>query len=399
MRKVRTATVFWLLELYALALALLQMPGGVRTDEAKYLLSIPYPHPPLVRSIMAFTTSMPDHEFFWRLVVASVTVQAVWLIFDLGEVLTRPRRMCLALSWLFAAPVVLQGGTVMMAVLAAVYGLVFVWFALHPKATEVPALIACAWLASLFTVYQSVLYAPLVLYALSRGRLRMPWVLAFFGLPLLLLALYSLTNPLALASMAHASMQDVPVPPLDRLFRVGWIWLLAGSAVVSLAGTVGILTSSRWDLVAAFGLTFGFVILTSQTYYAILLLPVFIGGTFLLLCRRRLRPGLFILAEFCCTAAMVTYAFPAMHPTNARSVMRELAAQDIKGPVLIDGPFGHEWEYESTVPVLKFSQVLSSAAEAKAQAFVCTKGGCDDDVNLDEWVRLPDAPIPVWLRR
>ena len=47
-----------------------------------------------------------------------------------------------------------------------VFGLGFVWFALHPKHSEVPALIGCLWLASLFTVYQSVLFAPLVLYAL-----------------------------------------------------------------------------------------------------------------------------------------------------------------------------------------------------------------------------------------
>ncbi len=399
MRKVRTLTVFWLLEIYALALALLQSFGGVRTDEAKYLLNIPYPHPPLLRTLMSWTAFIPDHEFFWRFIIASVVAQAAWLIFDLGEVLTRPRRMCLVAAWLFAAPVILQGGTVIMAVIGGVFGLAFVWFALHPKQTEVPALIGCLWLASLFTVYQSVLFAPLVLYALVRSRARLPSVLAYFALPLLLLGLYSLTNPLALASMASASMQDVPVPPLDRLMRVGWIWLLAGSAVVSLSGTVGILTSSRWDLVAAFGLTFGFIILTSQPYYAILLLPIFIGGTFLLLCRRRLRPGLFILAELLCSAAIVTYAFPVMYPTHARRVMRELRAQDITGAVLIDGPFGHEWEYESTVPVLKFSQQLSSEAEAEAQAFVCTKAGCDDDVNLDEWVRLPDAPIPVWLRR
>lgn len=399
MRKVRTLTVFWLLELYAVGLALLQMPGGVRTDEAKYLLSIPYPHPPLLRSIMAWTAPMPDHEFFWRLLIASATVHLAWLIFDLGEVLTRPRRIALVAAWLLSAPVFLQGGTIVMAVLASAYGMIFVWFALHPKPSEVPAFIACVWLASLFTVYQSVLYAPLVLYALVRTRTRLPWVLLFFGLPLLLLALYSFTNPLALASMANASAQDVPVPPLDRLWRVGLIWLVSGSAVVSLAGTVGILTSSRWDLVAAFGLVFGFVILTSQPYYAFLLLPIFIGGTFLLLCRRRLRPGLFVLLELICTAVIVTYLFPVTHTTNARAVMRELRAQNIVRPVLIDGPFGHEWEYESSVPVLKFSQHLSADAEATAGAFVCLKGGCDEDVNLDEWVRLPDAPIPVWLRR
>ena len=342
---------------------------------------------------------MPNHEFFWRVIIASIVVHGAWLIFDLGEVLTRPRRMALTAAWLLAAPVILQSGTIVLAVVAGVFGLLFMWYALHPKSPEIPALLALLWLMSLFTVYQSVLYAPLVLYAFVRSRIRLPLILAYFGLPLVLLALYSFTNPLALASMANVSVQDVPLPPLERLLRVSWIWLISGSAVVSLAGTVGILTSSRWDLVTAFGLIFGFVVLTSQEYYAFLLLPIFIGGTFLLLCRRRLRPGLFIAVEFLATIIIVTRLLPIMHTTHARTVMRILRAQSVSGPVLIDGPFGHEWEYESSVPVLRFSQKLSSDAEAKAQAFVCTKKGCDEDVNLDTWVRLPDAPIPVWLRR
>jgi len=137
------------------------MPGGVRTDEAKYLLSIPYPHPPLIRSLMAWTASMPAHEFFWRFLITSIVVQTAWIIFDLGDVLTKPRQYALAAVWLFSAAVFLQGGTIVLAVLAGVYGMIFVWFSLHPKAPTMPALIALLWLASLFTVYQSVLYAPL----------------------------------------------------------------------------------------------------------------------------------------------------------------------------------------------------------------------------------------------
>ncbi len=399
MRRVKTITLFWLFELYALVLAILQMPGGLRTDEAKYLLNIPYPHPPLLRWIMGWTASVPYHEFFWRFIIASIVVQTVWYIFDLGEVLTRPRSIALAVAWLLSAPVVLQGGSIMMTVLAAVFGMLFVWFALHPKATDVPAIIACVWLVSLFTVYQSILYAPLVLYSLARSKTNIVWVGIFFLIPILLLGLYSFTNPLALASMVNVSVQDIPIPPLERLIRIGLIWGFAGSVVVSLTGTVGILTSSRWDLVSAFGLTFGFIILTSQSYYAILLLPIFIGGTFLLFCRRRLWPKLFIALECVCTLFLVVQTFPPMHTTNARLVMQYLRAQNISGPILIDGPFGHEWQYEASVPILRFSQHLSVAAESHAQAFVCTKSGCDDDVNLDQWVRLPDASIPVWLRR
>lgn len=399
MRPVRRLTVFWLLELIALALVFLQLPGGVRTDEAKYLLSIPYPHPPLMRSVMAWTSSMPQHEFFWRFLIASLTVQTVWIIADLADVLTRPRKICLAAAWLLSAAVILQGGTVVMAVVSALFGMVFVWLALHPETPRPAAFTGLLWMASLFISYQSVLYAPLVLSVLLRSRQPKRVSLLYFAVPLVLLALYSLGNPLILASMAQVSAQDAAMPVLQRAARIGWVWLIAGSAVLSLAGTVGVITSNRLDLVAAFGLVLGYIVLTSQHYYAILLTPVFIGGTYLLLCRRRLRPGVFLFCETACAALMVTLAFPVMHTTSARSVMQALRDQGVTGPVLIDGPFGHEWQYESTVPVLRFSDRLSVDAERSAQAFVCTKAACDNDVNLDEWVRLADMPLPTWTRR
>jgi len=50
MRKLIAAVA---LQIYALLLAGVQLLGGVRTDEAKYLLNIPYPHPPLARFLQA----------------------------------------------------------------------------------------------------------------------------------------------------------------------------------------------------------------------------------------------------------------------------------------------------------------------------------------------------------
>lgn len=399
MRRLSTLTVVWLLQAYAFLLALFQMLGGVRTDEAKYLLSIPYPHPPLVRTVMVWTSGMVLHEFFWRLVFATLAVQSVWLLVDLGAVLTKQRRLCLALSWLLSAAVVLNSGSIVMVVCTAAFGLLFLWMALHPEVPLEPAAIACLWLASLFTAYQSVLYAPLVLSALLHARIPRTRAMLYFFLPIILLALYTAVSPHVLLTMAKASTQDAVIPLFERLGNIGWIWLLAGSVTASIAGTVGILTSVRWDLVSSFGLVMGFVVLTSQHYYAILLTPLFMGGLYLLLCRRRLKPVSFVLVEGIGTLALVAMALPAFTPTSARAVMRQLKAQGITGPVLIDGYFGHEWQYESHVPILRFSQELGSAAELDAQALVCTRGGCDEDVNVDEWVRLPGMPLEVWIRR
>lgn len=400
MRPLKTSAFFWLLEVYALALATLQWAGGIRTDEAKYLLSIPYPHPPLVRSVMAFSAAMPLHEFFWRFVLASMLVQCVWLFVDLGRVLTRPRRMSLAAGWLLSSAVVLQSGSIVMAVVTAACGAVFVWTALHPKPIAAPAALACLWLASLFTAYQAVLFLPLVVASLLRTRTRRTLVVAYIGLPLMLLALYTLTNPHALLTMARLSGQDAAIPFAERALRIGWIWLVGGAAIASIAGTVGILTSTRIDLVTTFALVLGFVILTSQEYYAILFTPLFMGGLFLLLCKRRLTPRLFILLQAASCIAIVWISLPVSQPTQARSMARSVQSLGLTGSLIIDGFFGHEWQYEISLPIRRFSQELSAAAEAQASLFICTqKDACDDDVNDELWVRLPDTTLPMWIRR
>lgn len=401
MRRFRPVTLFWLLELYALLLACVHLPAGVLTDEAKFLLSIPYPHPPLFRFLMQQTAWIGQHEFLWRFIIASLTVQAVWLIMDLAAVLPRPKRTYLCLAWLLSSAVILQAGTIVMAVLVALFGLLFVWFAIHPKPSTAMPLLACVWFAALFTAYQSILFLPLVLSAFLHSKQSRLSIILYICIPLLLLAVYSLSNPLAIATMAQVTGQDVSIPLLQRITRIGWVWLLGGSGILSVAGTTGVLTGKRLDLIATFILVFLFVALTSQHYYAILFTPVFIGGVFLVLCRRRLKPGSFLLMQIICTVAIIALEFPMMHSTVARETVRRLLRGDANlASILIDGPFGHEWQYESSVPVRRFTQTLSSEAEDRAQAFICTRNdGCDADVNPDKWTLVSDMQIPVWERR
>ncbi len=401
MRKNSVVTAVLLLEILALALVFLQLQGGVRTDEAKYLLSIPYPHPPLLRSLMAWTSMLPFHEFFWRFFIASLAVQSVWMISDLGDVLSRPRKQCLCAAWLLSSAVLLQGGTIMLSVFSGFFGLIFLWCALHPEVPRRPWLLACLWMASLFTAYQSILFAPLVLAAFLRSSLSRRTTILLFLLPIILLALYTLSNPLILVSMSHASLQDAPLLIIERMTRIGWIWILSGSLILSVVGTVGVLISNRLDLVATFSLIFGYVVLTSQHYYAILLTPVLIGGTYMLLCRRRLSPGMFIVSEAIAAVTIVFLFWPSPEPTAARSLVHSLGDQHAIGPMIIDGDFGHEWQYESPVPIRRFSQELSAEAEAKASFFVCTKqaGACDDDVDTEYWEKLSGTPVETWVRK
>src|SRR3989338_9501527 len=103
----RSVTII-LLEGYALFLALWQQLGGVHTDEAKYLLNIPYPHPPLARGIFHLLDGMPLQDMFWRIVLASLLIQAVWFVWDMACDLKNGERMALSGAWLLCAAIVFQ---------------------------------------------------------------------------------------------------------------------------------------------------------------------------------------------------------------------------------------------------------------------------------------------------
>lgn len=399
MRQKHVLTTVFLLEVWASVLALVQYGRGLMTDEAKYLLSIPYPHPPFIRTILGWTSALPYHEFFWRFVFASLLIQSVWFVWDLGTVLPRPRRLALAVSWLLAGAVILESGIIVMAVFSALAGLMFLWWVLHPDPPKQPALIATLWLFALFTAYQSAVFAPLVLAGLLRCHVSKLRTALYFCMPIVLLCLYSLTNPYALSILLHVSGQEMAIPVMSRFLSIGTLWIVAGSGLLSLVGSYGILTSRRIDLSLTFLVVLGFVILTSRWYDAILFTPLFIGGLFLLFCKRRLHPTGFVIGLSLCSAILFFLSWQTMHVPVSRAEIRSLPPSVLAGTLLIDGFFGHEWQYESPIPVRRFSQKLSADAEAEAGIFVCTKSdGCEDDINDDTWSMLVGTPLPTWVR-
>jgi hypothetical protein len=312
MRRSVVSTILGL-EILALVLVYLQLTGGVRTDEAKYLLSIPYPHPPLLRWIMASTSALPGHLLFWRFIFASAVVQASWLVYDLGAVLQRDRRIALILAWLCSAPVILQGGSVMLIVPTALFGLVLVhrYFDQREHSPRSAPVIALGWLMALFSAYQTVLFAPFIFVLLRRtniSRLR-AWV--YFLVPLALLGVYSLTNPLALASMLAVSTQDAVMPIFDRTMNIAFVWLLAGGAL-TVFGLLGIATGRRRTIMVTSLLVLAYIALSAQQYYALLLTPLLIGGIFQLFCHRRLRPLLFLSLHFFSSVLLLWYGLPQM---------------------------------------------------------------------------------------
>ncbi|MFA5800352.1 MAG: hypothetical protein WC840_05355, partial [Candidatus Peribacteraceae bacterium] len=320
----RTLTAIVLLEFYALFLVLLVLPGGVRTDEAKYLLSIPYPHPPAMRALFRQLAFLPFHEGVIRFLLATLVVQCVWFVWNIGVVLSPLRRTALAVSWLLSSAVILQAGTVMLAPVTAVFGLLFLSLALtptDPSPRSIP-FIGLLWLLSLFSAYHAILYLPLAASALRRGRASIRMTVFYVGVPLVLLALYSLGNPLAIASMFTVSRQDSALQIAEHLRNIGWVWIIAGSGTSSILGTWGLLVSGRKDLLLTGFFLTSFLAISSQGYYAILFTPLLVGGVFILLQRRRLLPGVFIPLQLVMAALLLFVFFPSVHSTPARLTMK-----------------------------------------------------------------------------
>ncbi|MFA6523279.1 MAG: hypothetical protein WCS85_02835 [Candidatus Peribacteraceae bacterium] len=395
----RKLTLIAVLEAYALFLAWVQSLHGVLTDEAKYLLNIPYPHPPLIRSILSLTTALSVQEMLWRIVFASLLVQAVWIVWEIGRGLSGEQRFVLGGSWLLSAALVLQAGTIMMAPLTALEGLVFVALYVAAETTSrsriprSPFLIGVLWLASLFTAFQAVLYLPLVFAMFRKMRVSVMEMIIYIIGPMVLAALFALAEPLILASFVNVGTKDVDVSALGRTINLFRAWSIGGSVLLGLLGTAGILLERRWALLGSLLLVCAYVFLSFHFYYAILFLPLFIGGMPAFFHHLWKKPAPLIFPLIFITGIILALFPLKLSPSPARAVARSLPVSGT-GVLLINGSFGHEWQYESPVPVRRFQQSLLPDAEA----VVCLTP-CEEMTRVDGWKTLAGQSVEVWVRK
>ncbi len=382
-----------ILEAYAVALASMQSLGGVHTDEAKYLLNIPYPHPPLARWLLGLTDGWSHQEFFWRIVFASLCVQAVWLVWALTLGMPRRQRRYVALMWLCASALVLQAGTVMMAPLTALQGLVLLWLVSKIELKEEWAgWVGLFWLVSLFTAYQAILYLPLMVAIIKKVRIHRMAKFLYIVVPVLLLMLYTFTNPLALAAIMIKGDQGTHTTLVEKVAGFLQVWMLSGSLILSVMGTIGLARSRQWELILSFVLVSAYLFLARFDYNAILLLPLLVTG--MLFYSRQWIFQVVLVIEIALSVVIVWRSIPALHPTPARAVMQVIADQHKLGDVLISGSFGHEWQYESSFPIYRYTQALVP----HAQAIVCLDA-CIGVKIPPEWQSLGKTPMPVFERR
>jgi len=380
------------LQAYALCFAFAQLQGRVHTDEAKYLLNVPYPHPPLVRWILSLFDGWAWQEVSVRILFATIVIQAAWMAWAIGR--TRIEKTVLAAVWLLSWGVLSQAGTVMMSPLTAVQGLFFAWLYLRKEDdTRHAGLVALAWMASLFTAYQIALFFPLVAAVFRRMRLPAWQRVVLFGAPVLLLCLYTLGNPLALASMVgHAGKGSAD--PSQQIGAFLDLFRLSGNDAVALLAVVGLALRPSKPVIASFFLVCLYVFLGSVPYYAVLFAPFFIAGLPAVFRFSKQAPFAVGIVAVACAGLTLSSTPLVSPPTPARDVMAAIADKGREGTVLIQGSFGHEWQYESPFPILQYGEWLLP----DAQAVVCTRDTCDVR-GLAGFELLMDEPAEVWLKR
>lgn len=389
----RLKTVLWL-EGYAVLLALLQTFNGVRTDEAKYLLDIPYPHPPLARWTLSLFDGFAWQELGARVLFATLLVQAAWFVWDMGRALSRGSRVALCALWLGSACLVLQAGTVMMAPLTAFQALVFLWILSLPRErAPSSATIGLLWLATLFTALQGALLLPLAVAALRLRGATWRQVAWYAGAPAALVALYAAGNPLVLASFGLQAGKDAADTMLGRGVGLLRILTLAGSGVGTLAGVVGLVLKRHWFILASFALVSLYVFVGRYDYYAIIFLPFLVTG-WKHLFRRVPRIAVPVaIGTILCTFVVLWYV-PLVQRHPAEDAMAFIAEKVPAGPVAIRGPFGHEWQYELT-PDHPVGRYVESAAHEN-RAVVCVD---ECPAPVEGVYALEEAgPYRIWFR-
>ena len=387
------------IQVLALVLANAQGVLGVRTDEAKYLLDIPYPHPPLARGIFHFFEWLPFQEGFIRIVLATLLLQAVWLLWDACRDLHPAERFAVAITWLFSAALIIQAGTLMMAPLTALGALIFVWaerritlvdesrwmmiarllpwkkHTIEHKSAILSFGLALVWITSLFSAFHIVLFLPLVWRAFAHLRRPLSERLLYIVGPLVVVALYTLGHPLILASFTIQATKDASFTLLSRFTGVVWLWILAGSAVGTLVGVAGIVRWGSWALRASAVLVFVALLGAQMEYYAILPLPLLVGGLMALFSSGvRIEKFPYTVIYVACSVILIALTAPWFSINPAAAVSQEIQKHS-SGTILIVGSFGHQWQYQNRQTVHRYSERLLPNADAVVCLAPCQQMG------------------------
>lgn len=386
-----------LLQAYAVVFALWQNMNGVRSEEAISLLNIPSRDPPLIRTILHRTEFITWGDFFWRIVFATLLIQAVWFIYETAHGLSKKFRLLLCGAWLFSASLILNAGTVTTTQLTALQALLFILlltmeqdtktgglltrFKRYIKAEKEPSaimhflhdvlhgnderlafLVGSLWLLSLFTSFSIILFFPIVVLLLLRSDTPHWKKILYFWSPVFLLIAYTLRNPLLAAHALHLlSSQDPSIPLLHHLSFGISMWAIGGGLAVSILGTWGIIALRRRELLASLLLVFAASVFSPTASESILFLPLFIGGAYFLFHQKKytIHP-IIVSAGALVMMVYIVVFFPRLRPNVARDILAHIPMHDSTASILLVGPYTYEWSYYSLLPVIRYSEKLKN---------------------------------------
>ena len=387
-----------LLQAYAFFLAWLHGLGGVQTDEAKYLLNIPYPHPPLLRWIMGQTASWSFQEMFWRVVLATLVVQAVWLVWDMTRGLPRAARVAVSVAWLLSPSILLQGGTIMLGPVTAFAALLMLWVLLRQRQgmAVMPEIWGFLWAFALLTAYQGVTLLPLAIAGAMRSSGSAHRKAAAVILPLVLLMIVTLTNPFAVATMILHGEEGARMTLGEHARGAFALWMIAGAGIASFVGTLGLIASRRWEILSGFALTILFILTSAPfPFYGILFLPWLVEGVRFAFIAWPKKADIAAIVFFVLYFLNIVRLSPGsnipVEPSLARETMWIMKEHVSSGEIAIAGSFGHQWQYESPLPVRRYVPGKLDGVSAVVCLHSCEEPGAG-------WKKI-DAGVDMWIRR
>ncbi|MBI3336425.1 hypothetical protein HYZ98_02565 [Candidatus Peregrinibacteria bacterium] len=137
--------------------------------------------------------------------------------------------------------------------------------------------------------------------------------------------------------------------------------------IVSVLGVIGMMRAKSIPLIASLILVCAYIFLAHRAYYSLLFLPLLIGGMILFLKEENIPVGRYLGLMVVMFLVFVQQCIFDDSQNVAHRVLSQVPQKIGAGDILISGPFGHEWQYESRVPIRRYKPGLLP----EAQSVVC----------------------------
>jgi len=107
-----------------------------------------------------------------------------------------------------------------------------------------------------------------------------------------------------------------------------------------------------------------------------------------------LPPSIILAPLLLATVLLFPHLRPSAQPDPARAINKLIEARHQTGSLLINGSFGHQWEYESGFEIRRYRPEFLK----NAQAVVCLQT-CEDMKKQKGWKTMSGAALEIWVKK